>query len=43
MMEHGETIPEPKTLDYHLLSGEWERSERDIYAVVNVAIPELAL
>ncbi|MFY8000053.1 MAG: type II toxin-antitoxin system HicB family antitoxin [Candidatus Kapaibacteriota bacterium] len=43
MLEHGEAIPEPKTLDYHLLSGEWERSEHDIFAIVKVAIPELAL
>lgn len=41
MLEHGEEIPEPHTLEYHLASGERERSSDDIYAVVKIALPEL--
>ncbi len=42
IMAHGEEIPEPKSLQQHLNSGELELSPDDILAHVTVAIPELA-
>jgi hypothetical protein len=40
MMKHGEEIPESHPLEYHLASGEWERSFGDIYATVVINVPE---
>lgn len=42
MLEYGEPLPQPRTLEYYLASGEWEHSANDIYAVVTVKVPELA-
>jgi predicted RNase H-like HicB family nuclease len=42
MLEHGEEIPEPKSLQQHLNSGELELSPDDILTHVTVNVPELA-
>lgn len=42
MMEHSEKIPKSRPLEYHLASGEWERSSDDIYATVVINVPEFA-
>ena len=42
MMEHGEEIPEPQSLQYHLNSGELEFAPDDILTHVTVSMPELA-
>jgi predicted RNase H-like HicB family nuclease len=40
-IEYGGEIPEPKSLQYHLNSGELELSPDDILTHVTVSIPEL--
>ncbi len=42
MMAHGEEIPEPKSLQYHLNSGELELAPDDILTHVTITTPEFA-
>ncbi|MCU0424242.1 MAG: type II toxin-antitoxin system HicB family antitoxin [Candidatus Kapabacteria bacterium] len=42
MLEHGESIPEPKSLRYYLDSGGWELTPDDVITQVSVNVSEFA-